>query len=806
MERAIEIYQELKVFDRPRGPAKKGQPAFPDDADRAVRQVGELYLNALSDPVRAKRAFMRLLRYATTEEDQVRAEIDLVRVDRRAGDLQSASERASRVADRAEKAGLRELYLSAVIEGANVAWYQGNYRLGGVLCQKSLSLADELIAAEKKESLLPPPKAGATSVRKLSKKNLESSKIFALSVCGVIAMSQRSFEQATKHLERARRIASRNKLEREEATQYNNLGRLFLEFGKVDQAIGAFLSAKTIDEKFRDRYSLAYDLRNLGNAHAAKKSWSTAEELLTVALRYASEAKDTNNELRARFALAEVAMGSGKSAQAITAYREALPLADRLGVKELAWQIHRGLGLLAADPATKEKELRHAVRIARSISGRSAPSDFGPDRYAAYDDLIVFLAAAGRADEAFEIASQARALEQFELLEDDRLTWASSDVPALLAELRTTATATGADAIWARLEKVEPRLVEILRPAKVDELTRGLAPDAAILGYRVLPDRVLIFWIAAGRLEMLESKIEDKALKALLAEYGRQMSLRAEPTEAHAQLAALLIAPIAKKLEGVKRLAIVPHEILRYVAFAALPIGEEVLLDRVVLVEALDPRSARRALDDTRPLDAAIVALGAANQAPGSSDPPLPFAKKELSLVAEEEPSAKILTGAAVTKDALLGALKDQRGIFHFAGHAYLAGPEARGRFVDPLGGQLRTSDQPVTMLDVFGARNHAELIVLSACSSLIWPKKGTGSSGGEELLSMAQTFQLAGSRRVLATTLHVHDLAASLVMKHFYRAQKRTDVASALREAQLKVKKAYPHPAWWASFVLLGG
>ena len=176
-------------------------------------------------------------------------------------------------------------------------------------------------------------------------------------------------------------------------------------------------------------------------------------------------------------------------------------------------------------------------------------------------------------------------------------------------------------------------------------------------------------------------------------------------------------------------------------------------------------------------------------------------------LIREEYPSAEISMGERVTRASVLEGLTRANGVFHFAGHAFLAGDDARARFSDPLGGQLRTSDGGVSMAAILGRRIEAELVVLSACSSLISPGADRSApSSGDEVLSLAQSIHLAGAGHVLATTLHVSDVAASLVMKRFYRAARRQPAAEALREAQRAVRAHYPHPAWWAAFSLSAG
>src|SRR5262249_22760023 len=150
-------------------------------------------------------------------------------------------------------------------------------------------------------------------------------------------------------------------------------------------------------------FALAYDLRNLGTALLYKGSADAAEKKLAQALQYAIEVQDANNELRARFSLGELARRQGRVDLAIKQYTAALPLAERFDVRELDWQIHRALGVIAKDKGDQKKaeqELEKAVKIVRSITGVSQSGDFGLDRYAAFDELMALFLQQDRVIEA----------------------------------------------------------------------------------------------------------------------------------------------------------------------------------------------------------------------------------------------------------------------------------------------------------------------------------------------------------------------------------------------------------------------
>ena len=62
-------------------------------------------------------------------------------------------------------------------------------------------------------------------------------KIYSLSVCGLLNMSTNNFLGARRDLVQAADLARSAGLQTELATQYNNLGRAYLEFGLAKEAI-----------------------------------------------------------------------------------------------------------------------------------------------------------------------------------------------------------------------------------------------------------------------------------------------------------------------------------------------------------------------------------------------------------------------------------------------------------------------------------------------------------------------------------------------------------------------------------------
>ena len=756
VERAIALYEALGVYS---------SRTASGEAQRALLLAGQIYLNNISDPVRAKRAFERVKRYADSEPLRISAELDLARAARRRGAFLDAAAHTERARNAAVKAGYADLELVAQIEAANIAWYQGDYRLGQELCQRNLELADrrasDVRATVAKRERLTKDKKALAQTRANAKRTLRTirrRRTYALSVCGLLAMSQRDFDGAVDYLEEARGVAERLGDDSEVSAQLNNLGRVYLEFGRLETAVETFRRALAIDERLDDRYAQAYDLRNLGRALALQGVHEEARQALSQGLAFAEDVRDLNNELRARFAIAQLDLDEGRPKAAAAGFQRALPLAQRLQVKELEWQIHRELGRLAwrrGDRAAADAALGRAIRIARTITGRTAPSDYAPDRFEAFEDLIRLKLDSGDATAAFLVAEEARRIQLIELLADGRLDLGA--VGPVLQTLRLTETSTEAAAARETLRRLAPRVAELWAPSTPAALAARLPEDAAVVQYEITGPSLVVFVLTLGR-----AVREDRRCECGLGvaagrwhDFGRQIGRSrrrhrrigggGEPVadRAHSRL----------DLDGqaAARVRFAGHPALRGAA-RACPWVMPAMNASSTGSKSMQALDARAGVADAlvRPRRAGstapVTAVGAAPPPPGAPDRPLPFAPREIEAIAEEFPSTRRVLGERVTRARLLRGLARPQQVFHFAGHSYLAGSPEAGRLTDPLGGQLRTADGGVTTLDLLRNPVGAQTVVLSTCSSLVGSPR-TEAVTGEDVLSMAESLHIVRGR-----------------------------------------------------------
>jgi tetratricopeptide (TPR) repeat protein len=147
--------------------------------------------------------------------------------------------------------------------------------------------------------------------------------------------------------------------------------------------------------------------------------------------------------------------------------------------------------------------------------------------------------------------------------------------------------------------------------------------------------------------------------------------------------------------------------------------------------------------------------------------------------------------------------LQDYRYL-HFATHADLAGKIQGINEPFILLGQVENAAQDngfLTLSKVLGLELHADLVVLSACMT------GRGQvMAGEGVANFPRSFQYAGAKSVLVSLWPLASHEAVEYMTTFYQHLKSgKNRAEALSLARRAIKAKYPHPFYWAVFILNG-
>lgn len=335
---------------------------------------------------------------------------------------------------------------------------------------------------------------------------------------------------------------------------------------------------------------------------------------------------------------------------------------------------------------------------------------------------------------------------------------------------------------------------------------------------------------------------------------------------AGARLRTAVWDPIAPHLSSATQAFIVPDGLLNLVNLAALPIGNQYLIEtgltlhhlsaeRDLLMEdpVVQSRSALfiggPAFERTGLPRAAVRSQRSGCESLGRGQfPPLPGSLREAREISSLWASAAsgdaiLLSGAAASETTVKASLGGRR-VVHLATHGYVlnsagcgpavAGTRAVGAVVpadasasrailqNPLllsglafagansGRSATDADDGILTAEEIAGLNlqGTEWAVLSACDT------GLGEiRAGEGVFGLRRAFQIAGARTIIMSLWSVDDQATRQWMVALYQArlQRHLSTADAMREASRTILAARraagqsTHPFYWAAFVAAG-
>jgi CHAT domain-containing protein len=175
------------------------------------------------------------------------------------------------------------------------------------------------------------------------------------------------------------------------------------------------------------------------------------------------------------------------------------------------------------------------------------------------------------------------------------------------------------------------------------------------------------------------------------------------------------------------------------------------------------------------------------------ADEMTPYINEEVEALRELLPNARVFVGSEAREDKLR-EYGPSAGKIHIAAHGIF-------RADNPMFSSLRLGDSWLNLFDIFNLQLGAELTTLSACEtgmSAVWE--------GDELLGLARGFLYAGTPSLVVSLWTVNDRSTAQLMRRFYEGlQKGLSKPRALQEAVVEVKAGFPHPYYWAPFILMG-
>lgn len=246
-----------------------------------------------------------------------------------------------------------------------------------------------------------------------------------------------------------------------------------------------------------------------------------------------------------------------------------------------------------------------------------------------------------------------------------------------------------------------------------------------------------------------------------------------------------LFAPL-RPLLHTSHLVVAPHGLLHYLPFHALRCGDQYLCDLVSISYAPSATVFSQCQQKpTKRIESSLV-MGIPDQA-------APLIEVEVKAVAGIVPNPTLYIGPSATVQVLREeGPKNQ--LIHISTHGIF-------RKDNPMFSSIKLGDGPLTLYDLYQLRFDSTLVTLSGCSTgmnVIAP--------GDELLGIQRGLFSAGASSMVLSLWDVNDESTAELMTAFYqRIGNVKQPACALQGAMQEIRARYPHPYFWAPFILVG-
>lgn len=627
--------------------------------------------------------------------------------------------------------------------------------------------------------------------------------------------------------------------------------------GAFSKAATQFRAAEISDRERGDKVRIADDLVNTGKI---LRLMGRNDE----ALARLKEARDMAREVEAWEVLVRVGVLMGRAHlamnapdAALAAFQDGLAAEKRLSLPGTKWKLLLGqsLALMALNRGAEAEPSLDEAAAAVELLPSKPPRAFGSARVDfefrdVFDALVALNLERGRPEAAFDAAERARARAFVDMtarsagvfqrakVEIARYTKALSVVRQAVAELAAApaeerdaaekavvAARAAAETAKRALAAVDPQFPAFFAvdSQPFSALRAHIPAGASLLAYYTAPWGTVAFVADAKGVQATRIEATADVLATEIRGYRRHVTSFDDVTVDAGRLYDVLVKPVADTLAP--RVFVVPDGPLNLLPFAALWTGKTWAVERWTLASLPSANHLRMLKAVGTPSARAAVAFNWAGMGPESEPkagtkryfkrletwrgfratwPHLPFTEKETQAFKETFPQATVYAGPAASRQNFL----DRAGgadVLEIATHAVFVPDNPMLSYLQ-FGG-LRDgeafpafNDERVTVYDVLGMTLDADVATLSACETgLAEPETGDG------LMGMHRAFLAAGARTVVSSLWRVSDLTTGVLMKNFHRNLKGRDPATALREAQLKVLKYFPHPAYWAGFRLDG-
>ena len=573
--------------------------------------------------------------------------------------------------------------------------------------------------------------------------------------------------------------------------------------GYYEQAIAAFSQQREPNRELLEHLEYARYLLTAGSG--VPDSLAKAGTHLDLAAQQSASVNQFQARWRVEYEFGLLAERSGDRAGAIARYRAAVALLEEVRASlsqqagrqslldnDIVQDLYAGLtGLLTAGGNTSE-----AWQSIERGKARSFLELLGARGTASAD-------AAPELKEIHELEQQVlNAKVELESEDEQTQTRTMRDRNVVQAELYRLEKQFALARQQAFLGKTRAGQSIALGSIALDAAQKLLPPKTTLLEYAFLRDGVTAFVVTRSGTKQLRWQLDAKDLEHKVKDdLLPLLAYHSSDADVNAKLAAvsrLLIDPVAKSLPREnERLIIVPTGYLNYLPFEALKLPDGRSMVDAFTISYLPSASTLQFIGARKPLLSSLF-LGAIGNVSVEGAPTLPGTLTEVDAIAKLEPGATRVIGEDFTHDRAREALT-RYDVVHFATHGDVDSNA-------PLFSAVLTSpgehaQSRLWLYEIQALKLRAALVVLSACQT------GKGRvRGGDEVAGFTRTLLLAGADTVVASLWDVSDKSTAELMEGFYRSLRAGQPAAvAIRTGILAVRKKFPHPTYWAAFVMTG-
>lgn len=659
---------------------------------------------------------------------------------------------------------------------------------------------------------------------------------------GVLYWHLGQLDDAEKYLIRAQQHSEIQNDILTHAKVLANLGTIYKTRGNEHKAFDYYQKALAIFEELNMEIEIADLMNNLANLNFQLGDLESAKKSLLIALQTYFHHSLISSIAQAQINLGYIELENDRIIPAKLNFSRALAGAKKTQNLPLIFYAHLGLAEVSLKNQDNDQAIQYlyeAIEVIEETRGKMENVKdqicFTENRLTAYDTLIKELNRQGRNIEAFDVSERVKSRsfldivsghdiqvkpkdqEMYETIQNLYGTkeFLQNKKSELLNQSQSTSNSLELFQINQLLQDVENKLNTLLIDYKtispellslmtvntfpLSELQAQINPDVLIIDYYVLEEKTLIWIMSNDSFATIHLPLGEKNLQPLIFQLRGSLSdyKSQEYFSNIDDLSKKIIEPLLGFFDKKKHIVIIPHRSLSYIPFQVLRANGHYLVENYAVSYAPSLNAYCYSVQKKSTEKSSLLAFGN----PAINDPsfiPLPGAETEVKEIAQLFNQPTIYIGPEATETQLLQNAF-QFDIIHLSTHALSDEQFPMYSFIVLAPDQK--NDGFLFAHEVFQLSLSSNLVVLSACQTALGQL-----SPSEGLVGLSRSFFYAGTPSLIASLWNVSDQSTMELFIYFYKYWfQGYSKSQALQMAQKVILNKYPHPYFWAPFILIG-